>query len=214
YAELGLKTHKDSVGGKMCATLLAQIEQPSLAVQAMSVDAVGKPSIAVTYKNLTEAHFRLVPASFEDLLQARNNYGLQPGQEFMRAYLGKKPVATWSETLPKTVDYQTHRAFASLPDVKPGIYILLSSHESSFSDSGHVLGQPVVVSDFVIRRQPLSGGEIEVGVFRGDRGTPITNAGVHHYQYSYRGKMQPVRHHKTDAAGHVKITAAKTGGQL
>ena len=63
----GRDAFPESRGGNRCHNLVAQIEQKSISVQTESVWNAPWPELAVTYRNITEAHFRLVPADWNKL---------------------------------------------------------------------------------------------------------------------------------------------------
>ena len=63
----GRDAFPESRGGNGCHNLVAQIEAKSISVATESVWNAPWPELAVTYRNITEAHFRLVPADWNKL---------------------------------------------------------------------------------------------------------------------------------------------------
>ena len=61
-AIVGRDQFKDSRGGKRCHNLIAQIEAKTIDVTTESVWAQPGAELSVRYRNITEAHFRLVKA--------------------------------------------------------------------------------------------------------------------------------------------------------
>ena len=63
----GRDAFPESRGGNRCHNLVAQIEAKSISVTTESVWNAPWPELAVTYRNITGAHFRLVPADWNKL---------------------------------------------------------------------------------------------------------------------------------------------------
>merc|ERR1712034_124481 len=63
----GRDTFPNSRGGKHCHNLVAQIEQKSINTQTESIWNAPWPELSVVYRNITEVHFRLVPADWNKL---------------------------------------------------------------------------------------------------------------------------------------------------
>ena len=74
-AIVGRDQFKDSRGGKCCHNLIAQIEAKTIDVTTESVWAQPGAELSVRYRNITEAHFRLVKA---DWTAARKNNSASP----------------------------------------------------------------------------------------------------------------------------------------
>ncbi|MFM8274063.1 MAG: hypothetical protein ACKODX_17270, partial [Gemmata sp.] len=100
FALAGERAFPNSAGGKLCYNLVQQIESKSARAATERVWADPLPTIKVTYKNVTKAHFRVVEANYVDQLKAarwRPEHLDNP-----KALLDKKPVAEFSHDLPAT----------------------------------------------------------------------------------------------------------------
>ncbi|GIT78305.1 MAG: hypothetical protein Ct9H300mP32_6870 [Verrucomicrobiota bacterium] len=123
----------ESRGGNHCHNLVSQIEAKSISVATESVWNAPWPELAVTYRNITEAHFRLVPADWNKLRKKKFRVSRQ---EDRRALLKREPVKTWRHDLPPNADYQPRTDRFTVPsDVKPGFYFLISSADAAFSEN-------------------------------------------------------------------------------
>ena len=129
---VGRDAFPNSRGGKNCHNLVAQIEAKSISVATESVWNAPWPELAVTYRNITGAHFRLVPADWNKLREKQFRLS-RP--EDRRALLKREPLKSWRHDLPPTADYKQRTGHFTVPsDVKPGFYFLISSAEATFSE--------------------------------------------------------------------------------
>ncbi len=152
-AQQGLQRFPDSVGGRRCFNLIAQIEAPSAAVTCERVWNDPLPSIDVRYRNVTKIYFRLVPFDFDKLVIASNRYLPENlNQNERQGLLSQKPVHTWSAELPATEDYQERVESVPAPqEVKPGSYFLIASHNQQFNDQDNqVTFTEVWISDLAL----------------------------------------------------------------
>ena len=181
----GEKAFPNSVGGKICFNLIAQIEQKSATITTERVwvpgaEAARAPSsIQVNYRNITEAHFRIVKADFHDRL-AKSNYRPEylHNEGEREALLAAKPEHEWSATLPATEDFHERTESVAGPkDVKPGFYWLIASNDKTFG--GVVSFTDFWVSDLALVMRNRNGdGVLEGFVLNAVSGEPIADADV------------------------------------
>ena len=70
-AKQGLARFQNSVGGRPCFNLIAQIEARSSRATTERVWNQPLPTIDVHYRNVTKVHFRVVPFDFEAYARSR-----------------------------------------------------------------------------------------------------------------------------------------------
>ncbi len=173
----GRDAFPESRGGNRCHNLVAQIEAKSISVTTESVWNAPWPELAVTYRNITGAHFRLVSADWNKLREKQ--FRLLSQQEDRRALLKREPVKSWRHDLPPTADYKQRTEHFTVPsDVKPGFYFLISSAEATFSEKDNRTNYSTVwISDLglVIRSRA---NRLEGFVVEGNSGEPIADAQV------------------------------------
>ncbi len=180
-AQQGWKKFPESVGGRLCYNLLQQIEAKEVSVQIERVWNNPWPQIQVTYRNLTQVHFRVVRYDWESLIK-RDNY--IPGgidSRLRKELLGKRPIRQWSHDLPPTKDYLSTSARFEVPDdFEPGFYFLIVSPDHAFGEKDNrVLVQEFWVSPLaLVLRSGQSAGKIEGFVLDADTGDPISGAKV------------------------------------
>ena len=189
----GRDAFPESRGGNHCHNLVAQIEAKSISVATESVWNAPWPELAVTYRNITEAYFRLVPADWNKLRE--KNFRVSRLED-RRALLKREPVKTWRHDLPPTADYQPRTDRFTVPsDVKRGFYFLISSADAAFSENDNRTNYSTVwISDLalVIRSRA---NRLEGFVVEGNSGEPIAAAQVNAWLRDNRGKYVK----KTDA---------------
>ena len=172
----GRDAFPESRGGNRCHNLVAQIEAKSISVTTESVWNAPWPELAVTYRNITRAHFRLVSADWNKLREKQFRLSQQ---EDRRALLKREPVKSWRHDLPPTADYKQRTEHLTVPDdVKPGFYFLISSAEATFSEKDNRTNYSTVwISDLglVIRSRA---NRLEGFVVEGNSGEPIADAQV------------------------------------
>ena len=102
-AIVGRDAFPNSRGGKNCHNLVAQIEQKSINTQTESIWNAPWPELSVAYRNITEVHFRLVPADWNKLRE--KNFRVSSKEE-RQALLKMEPVKSWRHDLPPTARLQ------------------------------------------------------------------------------------------------------------
>jgi hypothetical protein len=204
----GMKAFPESPGGKLCFNVVQDIEAKGATLQTERVWAEPLPSIAITYKNLTKAYFRVVKADYiERLKQARwrPEYLDQPQAQ---ALLQLDPVLAFEHELPPTPDYKFHtEKFEAPKGLKAGFYFLVASYNPEFNGGNNT----VVYTDFfvadlaVIDRQDYTSGAAMGQVTTATSGEPIEGAKVQAWIRNNNGGWTPGDTGTTDKAGLYRI---------
>jgi uncharacterized protein YfaS (alpha-2-macroglobulin family) len=211
-AARGARVFPDSPGGKMCFNLLNQIEAKSVTIATERVWNEPWPAIQVRYRNLTQAHFRVVAWDYEQRITSRNwqvNYLDEPEQKDL---LARKPALEWSVNLPATEDYQERLQEISSPkNLKPGFYYLVASHDPKFGEQNNQVSYtPFWVSQLalVIRS---SGGEnsLEGFVLDAASGQPIAGADVRAWVLGDNNQRTALRPVKSDENGLFRLATTE-----
>ena len=122
-AAIYAKRYPDSPGGKMCANIVATIEEKFINVNVERNWCAPWPEITVEVKNLSEVYFRLVSVSFDDLVADRSmGSETHNSSSTMRdKYLKRAPAKEWKEALPLKSGYEQQSFKLPVPtDLKPG----------------------------------------------------------------------------------------------
>ena len=183
-AEQGKARFPESLGGRGCANLIAQIEAPSLQIATERVWNAPLPTVDVTYQNLTQVHLRVVPFNFETYIGTDPNRseGFDPNQ--FNNLLAVPPAAAWTATLPATTDFKLRTEKLAAPqDLKPGFYYLLASLKADFSrqpnDGNMVSLAGFWVSDLaIVTRSDHATNQLDGFVLNASSGEPVAGATV------------------------------------
>ena len=108
----GRDAFPNSRGGKNCHNLIAQIEAKSIRVETESIWNAPWPELVVTYRNITEAHFRLVPADWNKL--RAKNFSVSRAED-RRALLKRDPVKSWGTTCRRQPTTSNARSISPCP---------------------------------------------------------------------------------------------------
>ncbi|MDE2657799.1 MAG: MG2 domain-containing protein, partial [Verrucomicrobiota bacterium] len=202
----GRDAFPESRGGKHCHNLVAQIEQKSINIQTESIWNAPWPELSVAYRNITEVHFRLVPADWNKFRE--KNFRLSSKEE-RQALLKMEPVKSWRHDLPPTADYKQRTELFTVPDnVKPGFYFLISSADASFRENNNQTQTATVwISDLslVVRSRA---NQLEGFVVQGNSGDPVAGAQVDVWLLGNRGKYVK-KTGTTDESGMFSIQRAR-----
>ena len=172
-----------SPGGIRCANAVALIEEKFLSVETERNWCAPWPEIKVDVRNLSEVHFRLVPASFDD--QVTDDYSLR---EMRDKYAGRRPAKEWTETLDLEPGYarQTFR-LAAPSDLKPGLYAFLAASNDRFGKDGLPLFAEYVTVTPLALVLRTGDGAVRGTVYDAESGEPVPDARVEFWGYPREG---------------------------
>lgn len=211
-ARRGSQIQPDSIGARLCRFLIEDIEAPRVSISTERVWTGTDPRIDVSYRNLTNVYFRLYRKDFVGRME-HGREGWNPEQltpPELRRVLTSPPDAQWAEPLPATPDFMQREESLSVPNnLKPGFYVLLSSHDAEFSDRHNVVNAtPVWVSDLALIIRSMSGDpRVETLLMDADSGEPIPEATVRLWRHNFNTRPQPVSSLTTDADGLIEFEA-------
>ena len=205
-AAIYAKKYPDSPGGKMCANIVATIEEKFINVNVERNWCAPWPEITVEVKNLSEVHFRLVSVSFDDLVADRSmGSETHNSSSTMRdKYLKRAPVKEWKEVLPLKSGFEKQSFKLPVPtDLKPGHYVLYAAANEKFgADKLPVIADYVTVTSLALAMK-TGNGEFKGTVYLAESGEPVKGATVELWGYSEKGgRLQVLREkYVTDANG-------------
>ncbi|HXT50913.1 MAG TPA: MG2 domain-containing protein, partial [Thermoanaerobaculia bacterium] len=202
----GAAKHPESVGGKLCKQLAAQISAPDYSLAAMASDGPGKRSVQVTHRNLPKLWFRAYAFDFDARIKSARDYNLLPAwQEVETLVQTKKPVASWSVDLPPTPDYRDHRTFVTPPLTKSGLYVVVASAKEAFGATANRRASVnILIGDLVLVTRRFDDG-IAARVVFGSSGKPVAGAAVELWQFDWSSGHRLRQTVKTDAAGEATL---------
>ncbi len=212
-ARRGANAHRNSPGGRLCHNVVQEIEAKSAAISTERVWSAPWPAIRVSYRNLTNIHFRAVAWDWNEFLERRHNRPESLNDEERKQLLAKAPALTWSANLPATPDYKERMEEVPGPtDLKPGFYFLIASHNPDFSDTDNPLTfTDIWVSEIALVVRPR-GGKIEGFVLEANSGEPVVGAEVMAWQRDNNGNRIANTPLSTDEVGFFVLPANGRGG--
>ncbi len=213
----GVERFPGTPGGDRCRHIVASIEAPGYALEAMRLDAAARRSIRLTHRNLDRVYLRAYAIDLEAEVKSAKDYWLFPqGDEARRLVAEREPDAAWHADLPKTADYSDHKTYAALPaGLAPSLYLVVASARSDFSDADNqVIGVGVLVGDLVLAKRLDYGAAAgaEAMVVSGATGRPVAGATVDLYAYNWRRGHTKAESWTTDAEGRVRFAPRRDGG--
>ena len=210
-ATIGLRRFRDSVGGKRCFNLIQEIEAREAAVTTERVWNDPAPTIDITYRNISNFHFRLVPYNFDAYIKSNRWSAEQLDKDGRQRMLATRPVKAWSVDLPATGDYQQRvESFPTPDDIEPGVYVLIGSDDPSFRMQDNVINfTQIWVSDLAFVTRAHGGrGLIDGFVLDAKTGHPIAGAKIRAWTPDNRNNRRiEVKPTTTDANGMFRYSS-------
>ncbi|WP_178987568.1 alpha-2-macroglobulin family protein [Winogradskyella schleiferi] len=118
----------ESIGAQKCKVLIAQIQQPSLQLQAEEFIGINVPSrILVTYKTLENLDFKIYKVSQSQIERFNGIYRADEKRAFFK---NLNPVETFSSALKTEGDYQNHGTEIVVPNLANGLYLIKANTNS------------------------------------------------------------------------------------
>lgn len=207
--------YPNSFGARNCRSLKSQIEEKEIRLRTESFIPSGKPFFTfLSYKNISEAHFRLIATDYEDITeQVRQT----PSREaLLEKFVDMPHIHSSSTALINKGDYQRHTTEVAFPELKPGYYLLLASDNENFSYLTGDVGYTFVhVTDIAYISRRLGAEDYQFFVTDRTKGTPIKGATVETFYQSYNNRKriyETKRWHtlKTDEQGMVEVSPGRS----
>ena len=203
-AIIGRDQFRNSRGGKRCHNLVAQIEAKNINVTTESVWSNSNAELSVVYRNITEAHFRLVKANWS--LQRAKRFRIGGNQENRRKILKKVPIKIWKYNLPTNSDFKQRTKFYPVPnDIPPGFYYLISSTKEDFSENDNrIQYTPIWISELSLVLRSRA-NHVEGFVMEANSGEPVEGANISIWLRNQQDKAKE-RKSISDKTGFFKFT--------
>lgn len=196
----GIAAYPSSLGAKMCESQLFQIERPEFSLAAKELDAPGKRSLLLEYRNISKVYFRVYRRSLDAVMANPNGDDQLEIKNLLRSRIN--PEAAWSVDLPETKDYQQHRFFVTPPKLSFGFYRVVASLREDFdSERNQILVTKFSMGDLVLTTRRVAPGETEVQALSGSTGNPLAGAKVTLHRYQWQKPSSEVASQVTNAQG-------------
>ncbi len=204
----GQAAYPDSIGGKRCLYVVRSIEAPSFRIEAMAQDNLKKASIGIVYDNLTELYFRAYAGDLSSKVRDADDFNVAlNGRDVEQMMSQQKPYAEWTVSLPKAIDFKSHRKFVVPPMDKPGFYVIVASARKDFpKENNQIQAVPMDLGDLVLVTR-TEGTDVHVKALQGSTGKALPDVDVTLYRHDYRERHQAMGTLKTNAGGEVTFVA-------
>ncbi|NND99541.1 MAG: hypothetical protein HKN47_19675, partial [Pirellulaceae bacterium] len=212
-AELGLARFPQSIGANRCYNLIQQIQAREGKVATERIWNRPLPTIDITYRNITQFHFRLVRFDFDGFIRSTRWSAEQLDTNERNNILNRASVKSWSVDLPATEDHKQRVESFPIPEgLQTGAYYLVASHDPDFKPDDNVISfTQIWVSDLaLVTRNHQGEGMIEGFVLNAITGDPITGATIRGWSRSNRNQRDEIKSVQTDQNGLFRL---HTGGR-
>lgn len=202
----GAKAYPDSPGGIRCRSIIESIEAPDYQLAAMANDGSRKRSIEVTHRNLAALTFRAYPIELEKRVSEAHDYNLFPAGPELQALLQTRPAAEWTQSLPATPDFKSHRTFVAPPLSARGFYVIVASARPDFGEKkNRILSVAMTISDLVLLMRQDESGALDLTALSGESGRALPGATVSLYRYDWQNGHRKVESRTADQNGTVRF---------
>lgn len=197
--EQAIKQGPTSGGANFCKSLLQSIKNKAMQVTTEQVNLPDEPFRAlINYKNVNKLYFRVakINEAFRTKLKAQlaSNEGYEErNKKYWNMILGKKADRTWEVTLPGTDDYREHAAEAKVDGLPVGLYMLVASINSTFTNEENIMAlQFVHVSNlsYIARSSFDIGNGKELYVLHRKTGAPLQGVKFNVHTMQGNGKYK------------------------
>lgn len=175
-------------GGVQCDNIAAKIEAPHLSFETERNWCAPWPAIKVDVRNLNEVHFRLVPVTFEELVEDDSMGADTYASPTLRKYLDRKPAKEWTETFEPRTDYTAQSGSFAVPaGLAPGHYVLFAASNDKFgADKRPLFTRHVTVTPLALVLR-TGNGSFGGTVYDAESGEPVAGASVELWHYPPSG---------------------------
>lgn len=177
----GKNSFPESMGGKHCANLIAEIQAKSLSVMTERIWTDPLPVLRVRYRNVNKVYFRAIQVDWLSRFTPDRWQPNEINQQDRDQWTSRPAAASWTADLPATDDYREVTHDVPAPNtLKPGYYMILASSKADFSDVDNtVSASEVWVSNLaLVVRHAWGESKLEGFLLNAKSGEPIADAKV------------------------------------
>jgi len=176
----------DTYGADRCRLLENQIKMKNLNVTIEKVNIPETPFKAkLTFKNLTDVHFKLVKVDFEDYKNWNRNLDREVR---FKNIVESKLIKEWNLNLQDEGDFQEHSGEIKMDNLPLGFYVLLTStaKEPIYNEEAIAL-TPFWISNLSYLTRKNDKEEVEFFVMDREKGNPLkgVKAKLYFEKYNY-----------------------------
>ena len=223
----GAQMFPQSPGGKLCRNVVTGLEAKSVNIitervwncssegAAMGDRREACPALSLSYRNISEVHFRAFAIDWEMFLEKRHHRPENLSEQERREILARKPALEWSAKLPPTSDYKEKAFETPAPDqLKPGYYFIAASCDPKFSETDNVISMTDVWASSLALVTRTREGRMGGFVLKADSGEPVSGAEVSVWHLDNQGDRVADPTLTTDENGMFSLTPTANRGYL
>ncbi len=201
----GWKAYPSDMGGKLCKSLMAELETPRYGIENMMVDRPEARSIRITHANMKQLHFRAWRLNFDRLVAENHQKGygtLAMNRDAQSAMIHERePDYQWAVTLEDPGDYSDHATDSVPPMTDPGLFLVAASFNESFPKSRNRIDAVMFLVGSLVVVTSGDETQFEVQVFDGLTGDAVEGADVTLYVSGWRRQEKTRMEGRTDSEG-------------
>ena len=215
-AATGAARWPKSVGGRLCASLVKNLEKPDFSVETESTWNAPWPDLAVSSKNMTKLFFRIVPVTFEEIRDSSVwDNGYYRASDMLKRHAKDASARTWQVALADPRDYKMHEMKFPVPsDLAPGHYALFAAMDATFGDKDTPLFTRIVTVTDLALAQAGDNGSLRGKVWRAESGEPVAGATVEIWEAKNGRKYTLAQTLKTEADGSFRLVKDRVYGYM
>ena len=155
--------HPQSVGGRLAAALIENLEAPQIQIQGMWADGPNRRSIELSHRNLEQVHFRAWAIDLEARLTNPDEGDWLVDYRSAPTLMTGTPDVRWTADLPPTPDFRVHRTFVTPAMSEPGLYLVAASVVADPGEEDWQTAFPFLLTDLVMVTRNAQGWSAEQG---------------------------------------------------
>ncbi|NCB46591.1 hypothetical protein EOM81_06210 [bacterium] len=212
YINQAVENYPQTYGEQLANVIKAQILTKTVSIEAEKIMSPQKSQVKISFRNINKLYFKLVDRPNNTLTRAKN---YSPDSVDWKDYpeiISGYPLKKWEITLDPGKEYKTCEQIIDLPELPKGIYYLVASVRSDYSETSNALHvAPIIISELGIFSRKRANNN-EVFVINAKSGNPIKDAQVKAYSYDYNRGWELIFNGKTNSDGLYKFGSKNASG--
>ena len=182
----------ESDGAQNCRAMMVSLETKSLQISLEAYNIPDKPfRTLATYKNVTKLYYKIVETSYDEIKRIEeefhkiNDYAkYQSG--IIDRFKSNNGIQNFIVNLPEDGDLQTHKVEVKIPALAPGVYVMLTGTDESFSYKENAVSFCLLnINNISYINRYNENHDIEFFVLNRDTGYPLEGADAVMYVENY-----------------------------
>lgn len=207
--ETALQAFPESPYAAACSNAINTIRQPSFDFSMATANLPENPFLSlVQFRNTERLFFKIIQTDPDQWAEKRN---MGRSNEALFQLLQGSAVASWSQDLPKTSDYEMHSLEVKIPALSKGFFVVVASDDPEFSKNSNLKYHTIwVTSMSYLSKDNNQQGSAEIYVLDRESGDQLAEVTLEIYKYAYDRQSRSREYdfmgsYQTDAYGYVAL---------